>query len=114
MKNLIKIIENENNVSNLKNIAKMAKKDGLENIYKLTKNRIKLLAKKEQEEIAKEFEREEEKSGWKKNIHHCANCGKEIDFEFKSKANWGWKIGKNIFCSYSCYSKAFEAKERRR
>jgi len=43
------------------------------------------------------------------NIKKCV-CGNEIDFNFKSQGQYCWKIGRTFFCSYSCYSKAFDKK----
>lgn len=116
MKGLKRVIECENNVENLKNYKKLAKKEGLEEFIVLIDNKIKKIIKEEKEKIKEEFNLEgeqEEKRSWKKNLHHCARCNKEIDFELKSKEIWGWKIGKSIFCSYSCYSKTFDERKKK-
>ena len=110
---LKKVISCENNVENLNNIKKMAKTEGLEDIVILCKSKIKELTQLEQQKIRDEIFGEENNKGWKNNLGYCARCNKEIDFEFKSKENYGWKIDKAIFCSYSCYSKTFEERKKK-
>ena len=40
----------------------------------------------------------------------CPICNKKVDTTFKNKYDWGWRLDNVLYCSYSCYSKAFDKK----
>lgn len=42
-------------------------------------------------------------------IYKCQCCGEEFELPC-SKKQWKWKISKELYCSFKCYSKVFDSK----
>lgn len=116
MKGLKLVINCETNIQNLITIEKMARRENLDNVADFCHKKIKKLVKEEKGKIKEELEKENESNCLQTKYKkcYCAKCNKEIDFEFRSKSLYAWKIDRAYFCSWSCYSLVFDGKNKKR
>ena len=45
---------------------------------------------------------------FKHQVLKCSCC--ENEFKIENKTTYKWKLGKEYYCSYKCYSKVFDSK----